>query len=146
MVNLLSQHSPYFFKTEIFRLKFRASLLSSLCHLSFFRDPNRPISASIPWPSFTKDNEIFLEFNSKGIQEITTPHKDRLDKLLTTIFSARKQQVAADKAPGMTHFIIFVAILRSISEIFTFSCISKYVLVHRLTFHVQTFSDHQNNY
>ena len=54
----------------------------------------------IPWPEFTLNSETFLEFNSKGVQEIATPEKERLDRVIRTIFSARSQQQAADKPKG----------------------------------------------
>ena len=63
-------------------------------------DPNRPVQMGIPWPEFTLSSGTFLEFNSKGVQEITTPEEERLDRVIRTIFSARSQQWAADKPKG----------------------------------------------
>jgi len=33
---------------------------------------------------------------------ITTPHKERLEKIQSVLFEARRLQVLADKAPGKT--------------------------------------------
>ena len=41
-----------------------------------------------------------MELNSTDTKVITTPHKERLEKVLNTIFPARSAQVNADVAPG----------------------------------------------
>jgi len=42
-----------------------------------------------------------LDLNKDNISVITTPHKERLEKVQSVLFEARRLQVLADKAPGM---------------------------------------------
>ena len=41
-----------------------------------------------------------MELNSNNTRVITTPHKDRLEKVFENVFTARSEQVLADKLPG----------------------------------------------
>ena len=51
------------------------------------------------WPQFNKETNQFLEINSNKIKVITTPNKERLEKIQSHVYSARKHQFAADRPP-----------------------------------------------
>jgi len=54
------------------------------------------------WPEFTADTNQFLELNSKTMKVITTPNKERLDKLTGSLQQAVKLQRDADQSPVST--------------------------------------------
>ena len=49
------------------------------------------------WPQYNTISNQFMELNSAGIKVITTPQKERIEKLLRDVFPARNQQKNADK-------------------------------------------------
>lgn len=69
----------------------------------YFRNPNGPITlpGSMPeWPQFTLTDGEFMELNSTMQSVITTPHKERIDQVLTNLFSARSNQIPLQTAAG----------------------------------------------
>ena len=76
-------------------------------NLSCFRDPNKPVAlpSGIPeWAQYDTVSNNFMELNSNGTKVITTPHKERLEKVIANIFSAKNKQSRADK--GKTFIIV----------------------------------------
>ena len=66
----------------------------------YYRDPNKPISLPnrIPeWPQYDKVSNKFMELNSNSTKVMTTPYKERLDKVIANIISAKHKQMKADK-------------------------------------------------
>ncbi|XP_067937750.1 acetylcholinesterase-like [Watersipora subatra] len=62
-------------------------------------NPNRPVSlpSSVPeWPEFDSVSNQFMELGIKS-RVVTTPNKERLELLKSTVLEARKAQVLADK-------------------------------------------------
>ncbi|XP_067930640.1 acylcarnitine hydrolase-like [Watersipora subatra] len=58
-------------------------------------NPNEPttLAEGIPvWPEFNKETNIFLELNSNGIKTVTTPNKERKQKLRQTLYADRELQ------------------------------------------------------
>ena len=65
-----------------------------------YRDPNKPVAlpnGAPAWPTFDTVSSKFIELNSVSTKVIATPHKERLEKIVTNIFSARSHQLKADK-------------------------------------------------
>ncbi|KAF6022320.1 hypothetical protein EB796_019357 [Bugula neritina] len=65
-------------------------------------NPNQPLAlpADVPeWPQFITETNKFLDLNKDNISVITTPHKERLEKVQSVLFEARRLQVLADEAP-----------------------------------------------
>lgn len=64
-----------------------------------FRNPNKPVEISandVEWPQFTTQTSSFLEINSQSMRVITAPNRERLHKLTTHLFSARRRQFSVD--------------------------------------------------
>ncbi|XP_067937851.1 putative inactive carboxylesterase 4 [Watersipora subatra] len=62
-------------------------------------NPNKPgsLPANIPeWPEFDSKSNQFMELGRKS-KVMTTPNKERLERLINTVFKARQAQVAEDK-------------------------------------------------
>ncbi|XP_067946486.1 carboxylesterase 3B-like [Watersipora subatra] len=62
-------------------------------------NPNRPVSlpSSVPeWPEFDSVSNQFMELGIKS-RVVTTPNKERLELLKSTVLEARQAQVLADK-------------------------------------------------
>ncbi|KAF6017037.1 hypothetical protein EB796_024658 [Bugula neritina] len=63
-------------------------------------NPNYPVAlpeGTPTWPEFTADTNQFLELNSKTMKVITTPNKERLDKLTGSLQQSVKLQRDADQ-------------------------------------------------
>ena len=101
-----------FVPTWWFQTVLKVSLMSKQCRQKInsclsnntnpvsFRNPNHPVtlpSGTPQWPQFDTSTNKFMELNSANVHVITTPHKDRLDKLANTLLRARNVQVNADK-------------------------------------------------
>lgn len=62
-------------------------------------NPNKPVEISandVEWPQFTTQTSSFLEINSQSMRVITAPNRERLHKLTTHLFSARRRQFSVD--------------------------------------------------
>ena len=73
----------------------------------YCRDPNKPtaLPSGIPeWPQFNTASNYFMELNSNGTKVITTPYKERLEKIVENIFSARLKQMSVDKGKAILSF------------------------------------------
>ena len=76
------------------------------CELLLFRNPNHPNKLAVDWPQFTTGTGQFLQFKSGDTKVIDTPNKERYDRVIRDLFSARRRQVPLDlpKTPGKTTF------------------------------------------
>ena len=75
-----------------------------------FRNPNTPMasgSLGVPtWPEFTSTEERFLELNDADrINVIQTPDRQRIDKVISAILSARKQQTDTETFTGTVNIV-----------------------------------------
>ena len=57
-------------------------------------------SSSPTWPKFDTSTNRFMELRNIDSKVITTPNKERIEKVLNTIFKARIAQVISNVAPG----------------------------------------------
>lgn len=65
-------------------------------------NPNLPdgLPGGAPqWPEFTLNEGQFMEFKSDGSEVIATPEKDRIDTIISEIFSDRTDQISRQAAP-----------------------------------------------
>ena len=65
------------------------------------RNPNQPVALPnrIPaWPQYDTVTNYFMELNSVSTKVITTPHKERLEKIVNLLFQARSIQTESDKS------------------------------------------------
>ena len=66
------------------------------CKFLVFRNPNQPNKLAIDWPQFTTEKGHFLQFKSGDTKVIDTPNKERNDRVIRDLFSARRRQVPLD--------------------------------------------------
>jgi len=65
-------------------------------------NPNQPetLPGGIPsWPAFTLNDGQFMELKSNGSEVIATPEEDRIDTIISEIFSDRTDQISRQAAP-----------------------------------------------
>ena len=72
----------------------------------FFRNPNHPNKLAVDWPQFTTGTGQFLQLKTGDTKVMDTPNKERNDRVIRDLFSARRRQVALDlpDTPGKTAF------------------------------------------
>ena len=77
-------------------------------------NPNTPMASGshgVPtWPEFTSTEERFLELNDADrINVIQTPDRQRIDKVISAILSARKQQTDTETFAGTVNIVTYLS-------------------------------------
>ena len=60
------------------------------------RDPNTPTQLPVQWPEFTPETGQFLQLKTGDTKVINTPNKERNERVIKDLFSARRRQIPLD--------------------------------------------------